>query len=426
MYLSVGDGPPYILCPYTPLYIWVIGKLMPLIGVSYAFGRFLVFLSAIAIGLIIFLIVNKETKNMFSSLVASLLFFSVTCVYQFAVVFRVDFPAVALAFIGIYFVYMWRGNWSIYLSIIFFVMAVYTKQTMFAFIPGIFLYIFFRDKKIAILFVSISSLLIVGIALIFNHFNSAFIFNILSIPSYGYTDVAGTVKGVYYFLLLHSILFVLAFVAVFHKEIRKQARLFIILAIIILMLALRVRIMVGAGENHFLPLMVLVCILFGFVYDFGRKISKSNTNNFLSIMISLLVVFQTVILFHVPFPSGFKREGFPTTHSTEETHRERTPILEMINNAKGKVLSIDGTFITDAGKEMDVGPDSIYEILGKRGIWDNTIFLTKLRNQEYDLIVSDVYALKSIGGPDIDKYYELVYSTKLHSYWVWKPVGKAN
>ena len=427
IYLPVGAGPPYILCQYTPLYMWVVGKLMPLVGTSYAFGRLLAFLSAITIGLIIFLILRRETKNIFSSLVASLFFFGLTCVNQLAGLFRMGFSAVALVFIGIYLVYRWRGNWSIYLSIVFFVMAVYTKQPMIAFLPGVFLYIFLKDKKMAMIFGSVSALLIVGIALIYNHFNPAFISDVLANGLYQYDDIAGSLKDIYYFVLLHSILLVLALVVFFHKETRSQSRLFIILSIFILVIVIRGRIMVGATDNHYLPFMALVCVLFGFVFDFARKSTLNNTNSFLSVLISLLVLFQLVILFHAPFlPERFNRQSFPKVPSIKETRVERKPILDMINNAKGKVLSIDGTFTIDAGKEMDVGPDGVYEFLGKRGIWDTDEFRNKLRNQEYDLIVSDVYALKSIGGPDIDKYYELAFSTKVHTYWVWKPRGKLN
>jgi len=341
-----------------------------------------------------------------------------------------DIPAAALAFIAIYFVYRWNMRWSIYFSIIFSVMAVYTKQPTIVIVPAIFIYILFKDKKLAILYGTISGLLILGIALIYNHFNPGFIFAVFEfLLIHGHSSglvsaFSSGIKDIHQFILLHSIILVLAFVGVFHKETRRKSWLFIISAFFALIVGLRAM-QFQSGAYHLMLFMAIGCVLLGFIFDIARKNDPNTDNSFSSILVSLLVLFQLITLFHAPFlPESFKRQGFPNRPSMEETRMERKPILDMINNSKGKVLSLDGTFITDAEKEINVDIDPNYWLLDKMGFWDINEFRNRLRNQEYSLIVSDAYELENYDPGN--EYYEVVYRTKLHSYWVWKPVGKAN
>ena len=163
---------------YPPVSMLLAAALMPLLGDGYASGRLLNFASALIVAALIYRIVRHEAKNanLGSGLVknagpiaGALLFIGSPYVYHWVPQFRADLLGLAFAFGGVYCIWKFsRHAWGVQvhsqtrpsrqsvsyliLGAFFFLLALYTKHTLFAGPAAAFVALFLRDKRIAVAF----------------------------------------------------------------------------------------------------------------------------------------------------------------------------------------------------------------------------------------------------------------------------------
>ncbi|MGD2207719.1 MAG: glycosyltransferase family 39 protein, partial [Anaerolineae bacterium] len=145
IYRAIGVY-PYITSNYPPLTMILALALTPILGVTYAAGRLWTLLAILAVAAIILGWVRRASGRWLPSLAAALVVIGSPYIYHWAPLFRVDLLGLALTLGGLYAV--WRGVESdrprlLWLAMVLFVAALYTKQS-FLFAPAAALaYLFF-------------------------------------------------------------------------------------------------------------------------------------------------------------------------------------------------------------------------------------------------------------------------------------------
>jgi len=156
---------------YPPLAMILSALLMPIFGDGYISGRLLNFAAAILVAALIYRIVSAESRDQRAAALAALFFIGSPYIYHWVPLFRADLLGLGFTFAGIYFA--WRREQTtddrrqkryLLFAIGFFLLALYTKQTLIAAPAAAFFALFRRDtctathavrckcKRVAILF----------------------------------------------------------------------------------------------------------------------------------------------------------------------------------------------------------------------------------------------------------------------------------
>ena len=160
IYTPLG-GPPFDSANYPPVAMLLTAALYPIFGDTLAFGRWLNLAAALVTVAFIIRWVKSETRDMRAALVAAALFFGSTFVYHWVPLYRVDLIGLAFAFAGIFCVWQWerrtslnRGSSTLYLvfAVLFFLLALYTKHSLFFAPAAATLAIFLRSRRTAVFF----------------------------------------------------------------------------------------------------------------------------------------------------------------------------------------------------------------------------------------------------------------------------------
>lgn len=161
IYKGLSDF-PYASNNYPPVAMLLSAALMPIFGDGYASGRLLNLASALIIAGLIFRIVQTETRSRSFAAIAALFFLGSPYVYHWIPLFRVDLMGLAFAVGGIYVVWRWEqpaaGNRQrldtagLLLATACFLLALYTKHTLFAAPAAAFFSLWMRNKRTAIFF----------------------------------------------------------------------------------------------------------------------------------------------------------------------------------------------------------------------------------------------------------------------------------
>jgi hypothetical protein len=122
--------PPYTIANYPPLYPLVLVPGIWLFGPTFAFGRLLSVLAALATAAAIFGILRTSTKHFAAPWMAAALFLVWPFVLEWSGRLRVDLLALALSSWALFVVSRWPGNRrSILVAGLLLVGAVYTRQS---------------------------------------------------------------------------------------------------------------------------------------------------------------------------------------------------------------------------------------------------------------------------------------------------------
>jgi hypothetical protein len=134
---------PYVISPYGPLPYYLAGLCVKLCGVSFTAPRLLVVASGIWCAAIIALLVRHWGGTRLVSLGFGLLYLSRPVVQFWLPLFRVDLMGLALSLTGLY-IFAKSRRW--YLSVPFFVAALFCKFLLVSGPLACFLYAVFRKE----------------------------------------------------------------------------------------------------------------------------------------------------------------------------------------------------------------------------------------------------------------------------------------
>jgi len=134
----------------------------------------------------------------------------------------------------------------------------------------------------------------------------------------------------------------------------------------------------GSSYNFFLALDISTCFLCGlFLFRFLATWSANNQDH-KTVSLALVLLFLLMLL-----PPGNVMAGFMDHTSLVE---EEAQLVRLIRASPGPVMSENLLVMTKAGKEMQIEPSTV-TFLARAGRWDERPFLRLLDQQYFKLIV---------------------------------------
>ena len=130
IYRTDLSAPPYVIANYPPLFMVAQVPFVWLFGPAMWYGRLISLLSVAAVALFVGLTLHALTRDRLASLAGALIFPAMPYVVRWSSLSRVDSLGLALSWAGLFVVARWpQKRWSVFVSALLLVAAVYTRQT---------------------------------------------------------------------------------------------------------------------------------------------------------------------------------------------------------------------------------------------------------------------------------------------------------
>ncbi len=402
-------GLPYASSNYPPLSMLLAAILMPIFGEGYTAGRLLNFASALVVAALIYRIVSLETHKRPVGALAALFFVGSPYIYHWIPLFRADLLGLAFAFGGIYAIWAaesqphdaQRRRRYLMLAMGLFLLALFTKQTLFAAPAAAFLALFQRNRRVAIIF-GAALVSIGGIVYLVLDFATAggFTFGLL-------TSNATVFMPEQLIILLknyaemYPVILMLALFGLIQRVRHRRVRVldwYVVTSTAGLFMAGRT----GAWENYFFEAIASASVLAGIAVGnwlpIGRSLpartqpradSKLDTNVALVVVVPLLLLLQIVIMRQDP------RIALDMMTRDLTSNRELATLLA---STPGTIISEDMGALATSGKEVAYYTFQ-YSSLARSGQWDQSWELNGLSQGKFPLVI-----LEQGTREDVDHY----------------------
>ena len=130
IYRTNLSGPPYVIANYPPLFMLAQVPFVLLFGPAMWYGRLISLISVAAVALFVGLTLHALTRDRIASVAGALIFPAMPYVVRWSSLSRVDSLGLALSWAGLFIVARWpQKRWSVFVSALLLVAAVYTRQT---------------------------------------------------------------------------------------------------------------------------------------------------------------------------------------------------------------------------------------------------------------------------------------------------------
>jgi hypothetical protein len=122
--------PPYVVSNYPPLFMLAQVPFVWLFGPALWYGRLISVLSVAAVALFVGLTLHTLTRDRTAAIAGGLIFPAMPYVVRWSALSRVDSLGLALSWAGLFVLARWpEKRWSVFVSALLLVAAVYTRQT---------------------------------------------------------------------------------------------------------------------------------------------------------------------------------------------------------------------------------------------------------------------------------------------------------
>ncbi|ALG82888.1 hypothetical protein [Halanaeroarchaeum sulfurireducens] len=418
MYDPISSS-PYLVTNYPPIYPVIAGTLNRIFDNIFFSSRLLSITSAISIAGLISSIVYKESANdsIIIGIISGLLFLFSSITSEWGMYARVDILGVCFGVSAIFWYLTQRGRSQLIGAALFSLLALFTKQSLFAAPAAIFLaMIFEKEFKRAIRFAvglgTVGLSLLAGLTYVSE--GQAWIHLVTyNQNSFSFYRMFATTKT--QLIDYHPILLGIASATVlrYFDEIPRVLVFYFLTGGLPSLLVGKV----GSGPNYFLRALVGMTILFGIFLSksqFDKVVSNINSNSqkSVSVLIAVLVIIQ-FSLFVAP-PSG-AMAGADNADS-------------IIEKSDEPILSEDSGLLVNNNQNVLYQP-FIMRQLTISGEWNQKPVVQSIQNEHYEYIVLhfDVADEEdwstSRWSPDqiqaVDENYQLVDNSG--KYWVYRP-----
>lgn len=349
---------------YTPLYYVFSAILAGMLGANFFTLRLLSILSTLGILFIIYLFVEKETKNKTAGLIAAGLFAATyKLCYTWFDIARVDALYNFFLISSIYILRHSVNNRRLLYATLLFTLAYFSKQSVILFLIPLTLSVYFTDRIKSFKFIFYSLVIITGVHLIMEIFhNGWFFYYIWKLPATNGIDktllIPFWTKGI--FAPLGIAVFLIGFY--FFKAIAKKIEfansnyyLSIFLGLILLAFAGRANAL--SNLNAMMPAYMSIAVMLGIAMDGLCKWwnNKYPGSKDLGIFIILLFVFFQFTLLLYPF-----HKQLPAAADKATGHF----FLSAIRNIEGRVwIPAHGYLSAMVNKKAFANQFSMYEVL---------------------------------------------------------------
>lgn len=418
-------GFPYASSNYPPLSMLLAALLMPLLGTGYAAGRLLVLSSGLIVSALIYRIVASETRDRRAGLLAALFFFGSPYIYHWIPLFRADLIGLCFTFAGIYIV--WRAQrarrtsgipqaaWG--LATLFFLLALYTKHTLFAAPVAAFLSLWVANRRAAVTFGAILAAIGAGLYFLLDAWTQGgFTFGLITSNATVFMpdQLLKLLEG---FAATFPVLLLLAAFGFAQHVQNKTANVldwYALTAFGALAMAGRT----GAWENYFFEAIASSTVLAGMAI--ARWLPRASQHLLPSatpsaafrLAIPILLIVQVALMWQDP------RIALDLMANDLPANRELSALLK---NTPGTILSEDMGALVTSGKPVAYYTFQ-YSSLARSGQWDQTWELGGLRDGAFPLVI-----LERGTREDVDHYRRFTreFVSALDRYYArWRDIGK--
>lgn len=390
---------------YTPFFYYLGAFLAKILGeVSFIPLRLLSFLSTVGCLIFIFLIVKRETKNIFLAFLSSALF---AATYEITITWfdlaRVDMPFLFFLLVAIYLIRFGTSLTSYLLAGLFIFLSFLTKQVAFIFSLPLILYFLLFNRRLALFFSIILFFLIGSSTLLLDYLHqgwySFYVFKISSqhplekekVVSFWTKDLAP---------LFIALALGLAYIFFqFINQKKKDGWFYLLLLGGIIIGSYFPRLKVGGAENVLIPVYALLAILFGLgvnkILEF-IKITPSFLQKRLEVLIYLVCLSQFALLIYNPF-SYIPNQNYIAIIETIKQMEDEifVPYLSYLAVSAGKKSYANWVAINDVliSKEESVKNKLINEIK------------EAFRERKFKAVVLILHLKLGILQKDLERYY---------------------
>lgn len=311
---------PFYSSNYPPLFHLLVVPLVWLFGPQYWTGRLVSYLATLVTAGVIGYAVQREGKRWWLSLIAGLSFLASNYVYHVGPLFRQHLTMVTFETLAVVVVtvvvqreeMLGQRSWRGWLMVMLLLLAAgYTKQLAYATVAAVFVFLFLRQPKRAVLwaipFGLVTGLIFLGINVATN---GQWLTNTITANLNPF--VPGQAIGLYVqWFKLHTLLVVVAAVVVVYQlygERLSAYAIWFVLAAVNSVTAGKW----GAGESYFTTAIAASCILTGIGFGrllnrfngqahlFDSRQSASSASHLAQALVALLFLWQASLVFHLP------------------------------------------------------------------------------------------------------------------------------
>ncbi len=435
---TLPGSPLYASSNYPPVAMLLSAVLMPIFGDGYVSGRLLNFAAALIVTALVYRIVRTETHNLRAGALAALFFVGSPYVYHWVPLFRADLLGLGFAFAGVYFVWEWQRveqdrdrDWiSAYCllptAFLFFLLALYTKQTLFAAPAAAFLALFARSRRTAVVFGVALGAMGGAIYLAMDRATGGgFTFGLITSNATVFL-MGQFVALLQNFVTTFPILLLFALWAWVNRLRSRQVGVlewYALISFAALMLAGRV----GAWENYFFEAIAVACVFAGITVDrWQSAVSRQPlVHQLMFLVIPLVLLFQLALMWqnHDPhIAADLVAQDLPANQQLSAL-LERTP---------GTIISEDMGALVTSGKPVAYYTFQ-YGSLARSGKWDQHWELDGLRDHTFPLVILEHGTREDVDHyrrftrefvSTLDRYYAVTQT--IGKYQVYKPAPPLN
>ena len=417
IYTSINDY-PYLVGIYAPIFPLINALFLFFFKPTFFYGRLINLISYLLISFFAGLMIYNHKKKIIASLLTIVLFLSSYSVYIWASYYRVDFLAILFGIIGIYLVSKNKLN----LSILFFTLSFYTKQTNIVPLLATIIFLLIKDWKVGLKYILKFAIIILNIFIIQNlithneYAKNAIVYNI---NEFSFFDLKVWL-GHYYFFYQYLIFLIISYAV--YWAIQKLApkcfysgsikllslnlprNVFIrglFLYFFISQLTLISTAKIGSAPNYLLEPILTLAIISGLITSqllsfLRNRIPSKKLNShserseesqtpflkyiFITITIILLILHSYRITLH-------QRIQWANTTPDSSDNIKGKKILYILSSTNGEIITEYPIFAILSGKEVLFHP-FIMTQLSKQNLWDQTKFVNDLKRKRFDFIIT--------------------------------------
>jgi hypothetical protein len=395
-YLPINE-PPYIVTNYPPVFQSISALIYPFTrdmsiipGVTVFPGlivdRMISIMSGIAIAFLIYKTSTKLKSGSTGAAISSMLFIAMPIVYFWLPIGKPDMLAICLGLLGLYtaIVNIDRGN-RILISLVFLIMALFTKQNEVAPFLGILLFLIIkRDRRWLsfLLFYLIAIAAIAGVLEIATQGEFLKHVTIYTRTQFYFERLQATWGFFAGYFLIPLVVTLVTTVNAFIKRSYNPVHFYFIFALLVSLTSGKV----GSDMNYFIESIIAGHIVLALCL--GDWFSREGVQNQVNVPSgSSFRLAASALIFIIALDYSFIHDKRIYSYSpSSDDYRNGGIIVQEIKSKPGMVLSEDEGFAVVCGKEVLFNPFIMSE-LAKEGLWDQSDFVNMIKEKRFDLII---------------------------------------
>lgn len=396
------NSPPYIIGNYPPVFNLLSLLLVPIFGVSFATGRTIAFLAVIATAYVIYRIVFHFTSNKLVSFLSALFYLAIDYVYVWGIFMRIDTLSIFFNMLGIYWVIKYENDYKrLRWCILFFLLALYTRQSMIAGTAGAYLYLLIKDRKTAIRLISYTALYgILAFLFLTAITKGQFYLHVVK-----YNNNIFTLRQLLFFmskeLFTYTTFIIVSLIAsiiwLWHRE-KRIISLYFISAFLVQLTVGKV----GSMLNYLIEPVGIMGIIVGIII--GETLKKKDQLAFVGL--AFLVLLQLLNYRYGP-------------NTLSWGWRPSPPLVALDNyveESKGLILAENLGILPAHNRDIYFDP-FIFTQLYYQGLWDQEKIIKDIREKKFDLIMLE-FSLYYDHWSDSDRWTKEMKQAMYENYYL--------